>query len=64
MAWKLQPVETNGLEVFAIRARYIGLRSASNDSSWKSSDLWQERSRRDISRFISGREYFRLTDQA
>lgn len=57
MARKLQSAETNGLEVFAVRTGYIGLRPAPHDSSRESSGLGQERFRRHISHLIRGRVY-------
>lgn len=57
MAWKLQSSETNGLEIFAIRARHIRLRAASDDSSWQSSNTRQKRSCRYISHSVGSCEY-------
>lgn len=57
MAWKLQSSETNGMEIFAVRARHIRLRAASDDPSWESSNTRQKRSCRYISHSVGSCEY-------
>lgn len=57
MARQLQSAEADRVEVLAVRARHIGLRSAPDDRGWQGSGLGQARPRSHSARLVRGREY-------